>query len=108
MKKLIEFPVKDGESIVVEVDEAEPEGGMVRVTRLGDAIETASQTFEAAMERIRPALASIVTIVRDINEPNEIGVEFGIKMSAKAGVVIASTDAEANFAVKLTWKKKED
>lgn len=109
MKKLIQFPGEDGEFIVVEVEEAEPLYGEERVATLpGEVVETASQTFEAAMEKIRPALSSIVTLLRDINEPNEIAVEFGIKMSAKAGAFVASADAEANFSVKLTWQKKAD
>jgi len=37
MKRLIEFPLEDGGAIVVEVDEPEPPGGVVRAARLGAA-----------------------------------------------------------------------
>ena len=36
----------------------------------------------------------------------EIEVEFGMKMDVKAGAIIASTGVEANFKVKLKWKRE--
>jgi len=39
--------------------------------------------------------------------PSEIGVEFGIKVSADAKAYIASAGGEANFKVTLIWKRKE-
>jgi Trypsin-co-occurring domain 1 len=37
--------------------------------------------------------------------PDEFTVEFGVKLSAKAAVVIASATTDANFKVTLKWKK---
>lgn len=34
-------------------------------------------------------------------------MQFGIKLSAAAGAVIAKAGSEANFAVKLNWKRAE-
>ena len=47
MKRLIEFPLEEGGSIVVEVDEPAPEGGVVRAARPGEVAAKAGQTFEA-------------------------------------------------------------
>lgn len=106
MKHLVEFPLEDGSTTVVEVNEPEPDG-VRRVARAGEIAEKATQTFEAALERIKPAASAIVAKLRDLNTtPSEIGVEFGIKLSAKAGAIFASADSEANFKVTLKWKPK--
>ncbi len=107
MKRLIEYPLKDGSSVTVEVDEPEPEGGMVRASRSGEVVEKAKQEFETVMQRVKPMAAVIINTLSDLSEsPNEIGVEFGVKLSAAAGVVIASAGVEANYKVTLKWVRK--
>ena len=41
---------------------------------------------------------------KEMNTPDEIDLEFGIKFNAKAGAVFASVDSEATFKVSLKWK----
>jgi len=111
MKRLIEFPLEDGGSILVEVDELE--GGVVRAaTRPGEVVEKAKQSFEAALDKIKPAAAAIVAKLRGLSDPpDEMEVEFGLKMSAKAGAMVAAAGTEANYKVTLKWKrgqKKDD
>ncbi len=105
MKCLIEFPLEDGSSIVVEVEEAEPEGGMVYAgTRPGAVAEKATQTFEAALEKVKPAANTIIAKLRGLSDPpDEIEVEFGLKMNADTGAIVASAGVEANYKVTLTW-----
>ena len=104
MKHLVEFPTEDGSVILMEVDEPEIEG-VVRVARIDDVAEVASQTFESALDGMRPAASAIIKKLRDMSvPPDQIGVEFGLKFSAKAGAIFASADAEANLKVTLTWK----
>ncbi|MGH2593215.1 MAG: CU044_2847 family protein [Anaerolineae bacterium] len=38
--------------------------------------------------------------------PDEVGVEFGIKLNAEAGAFVALAGAEANYKVTLKWTKK--
>ena len=106
MKRLIEYPLEGGGVILVEVDGVEPTGSRVRGGSPAEVAERARQTFEASLERIKPAAAAIIAKIRELSDkPEEIGVEFGIKLSAEAGVVIASTGVEANFKVTLLWKR---
>jgi hypothetical protein len=106
VKRLIEFPLDDGSSILVEVDEPETEG-TVRAARPGEVAETARQTFEGALEKIKPAAIAIISKLRDVSDPpDQIGVEFGIKLNANAGAVIASAGVEANYKVTLSWNRK--
>lgn len=73
--------MEDGGSIVVEVDEPAPEGGVVRAARPGEIAAKAGQTFEAALERIKPATGTIIAKLRGLSDPpDEAVVEFGLKM----------------------------
>jgi Trypsin-co-occurring domain 1 len=106
MKRLVEFPLEDGGSIVVEVDEPGPETGFEQVSRPGEIAEKAGQTFEVALEKIRPAAVAIVAKLIDLpRRPDEITVQFRIKLGGQVGAFVASADAEANYAVTLTWRK---
>lgn len=105
MKRLIEFPLEDGSTILVEVDEPEPTGGVERVARPGEVFRT-QIPFEQALSKIRPVAEHIITHLHSLrNSPDEVGVEFAFKLSAKADIIIASADTEGNFKVTLTWKQ---
>jgi len=38
--------------------------------------------------------------------PESVSVEFGIKFSAQAGVVLAASAVEGNCKITLSWKPK--
>jgi hypothetical protein len=108
MIRLVEFPLEDGTTILVEIDEPE-QGGLVKVSRAGDAIAKAQQTLEKALEKVKPAAQSIILQLRKLHDaPDEIEVAFGLKLSAEAGAVLASAGAEANYTVTLKWVKERE
>ena len=102
MKHLVEFPLEEGGSILIQIDEPES-GGTVRAGR--DAtIEKARETFEDALNKVLPAAKSVVEQLRNMeSKPDEIEVTFGINLSAQAGAFIASATAQANFGVTVRW-----
>jgi Trypsin-co-occurring domain 1 len=105
MKRYVDFPLEGGEKFRVEVS-----GDEERVTRGDpkDVIEPASVAFDAALAKLQPICSAIVRQARGlVDQPEEFSVEFGVKLSAEAGVVIASTAAEANLKVRVEWKRKE-
>ena len=108
MKRLIEFPLEDGTTILVETDAPE-EPGPVPAMRGGPEMpERAGQTFEAALDKIRPAAQAIIQKLRALHDPpDEIEVEFGLKLNAQAGAFVAAAGTEANYKVTLTWKREE-
>ena len=108
MKRLVEFTLEDGSTILVESEETVSGGGpVVRGGGPGDVIERAQLGFEAALGKIKPVAAAFIAKVRDIADaPEQVGIEFGIKLGAKTGAFIASADAEATFKVTLTWKRE--
>jgi hypothetical protein len=102
MKRLVEFPLEEGGSIVVEIDEPET-GGTVRAGR-EDKIEKARETFEDALNKVLPVTKTVVEKVRGMaSRPDEIEVTFGVNLSTMAGAVIASASATANFGVTVRW-----
>jgi hypothetical protein len=106
MKHLVEFPLEDGGSIVVEVDEPESEG-IVRAAR-ENTIVKAKETLEEALNKILPVTRSVVEKLSSLaDRPEEIEIRFGVKLSTAAGAVIASASAEANFDVTVRWSAKE-
>jgi hypothetical protein len=107
MKQLIEFSLEDGGTMLVQVDEPAPEGGVVRAARPGEIVAKASQTFESALDKIKPAAGAIIAKLRGLADPpDEIEVEFGLTLNAEAGAFVAAAGAEANYTVKLTWKRE--
>jgi len=107
MKHLVEFPLEDGTTILVEVDDSET-GSVVRSGRVGDVVSKSQKTFEEAMDKVKPAASAIIAKIRSLHDaPDEVEVEFGLKMSADAGAFVASAGVEANYKVTLKWKKEE-
>jgi hypothetical protein len=105
VNRLVEFPLEEGGSVVVEVAESELPEGPVRAARPGEVAAKAMQSFEAALAKVRPAAEGIIANLRSIGvPPAEIEVEFSIKLSAGAGAFIASAGGEANYRVHLKWQ----
>jgi hypothetical protein len=101
--RLIEIPLDAGGSILVEVDE--PTHPLVRGGR-EDVIERAGDSFETVLDRVRPAYAAVLQRFSDVAEgPEEISLEFGLKLTAEAGAIIAKAGGEANFTISVTWRK---
>jgi hypothetical protein len=106
MKSLIEYPLASGGSILIEVEQTDVEGTM-RAARPGEIAARASQTFEDALDSIKPAIASVISKLKDLSMPGQIGIEFGIKLGAKAGAIFTSADFEATFKINLIWKSDD-
>jgi hypothetical protein len=105
MKHLVEFPLQDGGSIVIEVDEPESQG-TIRAGR-GDAVVKAKETLEEALNHVLPVTKSVTEKLRSIeNRPDGIEISFGVKLTTRFGAIIA-VGAEANFGVKVHWTEKE-
>lgn len=106
-KRVMEFKMDDGTPVYVEV--AQGEGyDAERVTRGGSGqhgFVEAEKRFTDAISRVKPAAEFVLNAFREMNEPDQIGLEFGVKFNAKAGAILASVDSEATFKVSLLWKK---
>ncbi len=105
MKKLIEFEM-GGQPVYVEAEVSELRGCSWSA-RQEDEPEKAESRFADAMAQVKPAAEVVLKTFREMNTPDEIGLEFGLKFKAKTGVIFASADSEATFKVSLKWTNEK-
>jgi hypothetical protein len=105
MRRLIEFTVPGGGTLLAEVDE--PEGAGPRPAGTGDgAIERATMGIDQAISKVRPLAELLLSELQALtHKPDQVAVDFGIKLNASAGIVIANTAVEGNCKITLSWKQ---
>jgi hypothetical protein len=111
VRQLVEFPLDDGGSVFVEVDDREGAAGYVKAARPGDLAAKAEQTFDAALSVVGNVATSLVGQVQRMGaalRPNEVEVQFGLSFSGRVGAVIAATEGEAQVMVTLRWVPSGD
>ncbi|GGW59264.1 hypothetical protein GCM10010503_40560 [Streptomyces lucensis JCM 4490] len=102
----------DGSVLRVEVDEADglpPHGDAYEPVsrRRGNAPAAAADTLRQAVDRVRPAVQDVLASLRAMPEtPDRVCLEFGVKLSADAGIVLARAATEAHFKVALEWESQ--
>lgn len=107
-KQLAQISLKSGKTVFIEVEkEAGQHDGKMQVARLSSLQEKVAKTFDDALDTTKEAAESLIEKLSELkNFPQEIEVEFGIKLTAGLDAIISSTGAEANFKVTLKWKNE--
>jgi Trypsin-co-occurring domain 1 len=100
MSEIVRFDLKDGAGVLVEVDD-DPTG-IVRASRGQDGVLEAGRRLTDALASVRDAAGQSISVLRSLG-PDGLELEFGVKLTAEAGAVIAKTAAEGHFTVKLSW-----
>lgn len=109
MTRLIAYQLEEGGTILVETDRDPSSSETVRGLRPSQLAENAQTTFGTAVAKIKPAAETVIQTLRELSDqPDEVSVAFGIKLSTEAGAIIAAVSAEANFTVSLLWKRKSE
>jgi hypothetical protein len=106
VKRVISYPLDAGGSVLIEVEE---DGGatVTRGLHPAEVVETVANTFESALEAIKPAAVAVASKFRNFADaPESVEVEFGLKFAGQAGAFIAFASTEAQFRVKVVWKGK--
>lgn len=110
-KQIAEFYLSDDNStkFLIEVEEPEIDGAIERVALpSGKSVLKASQSFEEAMERVKPMASTIISKLGDMNNPaDEVEVKFGLKLTADAGAVFTSVGGEVTYEITLKWKQNK-
>lgn len=98
MTRLVEFPLRQGGTVTVEVDDGSG-------PQLASAVpDKAKESFEDAAAAIRPVAEAVLGTLEDL-KPDRVTVELGVKFSASAGVIIARTAAEGHCKITLGWER---
>jgi hypothetical protein len=104
-KQLAQFSLSDGTTtFLVEVDD--PEDRTIQRVALpsGKQVLKVQQTFEEALKNIKPVASTIISKLRDLDQPaDEVEVKFGIKLTADAGAIFASVGGEVTYEITLKW-----
>ncbi|MFI6942897.1 CU044_2847 family protein [Streptomyces sp. NPDC050418] len=101
MGEYLEFSTEDGS--LVPVDFAADDEGQQLVSGADGAVR-ASRTFEDSLSGVRSAAESALRVFRDGSlRPDSVEIEFGVKLTAEAGALIAKSAMEGHLVVKLTW-----
>lgn len=99
-----EFKIDTAAPILVEI---EPKPGVRQVSlkredlgvESGKAIDSAMNTIYNTATRVNKTIEELAV------KPSQVEVEFGIKLIAETGAIIAKAGGEANFNIKLIWGK---
>jgi Trypsin-co-occurring domain 1 len=103
MDQLLQFE-SGGGTVLVEVADDEP--GIERAARVDDVVIKARESLENAMDQVRAVANATLSKLGDLaRQPEQVEVEFGVRLNAAAGAVIARTQAEGHLQVKLTWTR---
>ena len=109
MSDLLRFESEGGGAVLVEVAAAGG-GPVTRGGRPGPGlIEDAGESLERVLGQLGPVVNGVVSQLRQAADwPDEVEVEFAVKISADSNVIIARAGGEANFRVALKWARKAD
>jgi len=109
MARLAKFVLPDGNSIVAEVDDESFDTSRVMrggVLGSSEIVVKANESFETALDRVRWAAEGLLDRLTSLaSPPDEVEVEFGVKLNAETGAVIAKAATEANFKINLKWTR---
>lgn len=107
---LVRFPLDDAHTqwvvVAVPEEQAKAEGLELASRRGGELVKDAEETFDDATAIVTPVAESILGRLKNlVDPPTGIEVEFGLTLSFRAGAIIASSAAEGNFTIRLTWTR---
>jgi hypothetical protein len=107
--QVVEVPLAEGGTVLVEVDEMY-DGPVVRGGRGGGlSLPPMTEPLEQVLAGLGPATRAVLNQLRGLaDSPGEIQVEFAIKLTTDARIIIAKAGAEANFRVNLKWTRDSE
>src|SRR5215469_11268086 len=105
MPYFIEIPLSDGETILAEitgqVEDLAPVGSRGR-----DVVGRLPGSLTDALGRVQVFAGEVLSRMKEYHQPpDRVSVEFGLMFSAKAGVYIAESSAEAHLNVTAEWSR---
>lgn len=107
MPYYLEVPLSSGEVVLAEitgqVDDVAPFG------RGKDVLGRLSGSFADGLDHVRSFASEALECLKKAPEPpDRVAVEFGIKFSAKGGMVLAEMAGEGHVAVTVEWCRSAD
>lgn len=105
MAEIVEYPLDGGGVLLVQSSSMDAGQGEVGLASSAEErVKKATETLESALAEVTPALKSVASKLRDLS-PDDLTVEFGLTLTAEAGVIVAKGSTEVHFTVTLAWSK---
>jgi hypothetical protein len=100
---MVRVPLRSGGEVLVEVSTADlPDEVVLATGEPGKAVGRLGTSLEDALDSIEPALSAVSERLRAAM-PNQLTIEFGMKMGGETGLILAKGTAEVNFKVSMSW-----
>ncbi|MFE7566097.1 CU044_2847 family protein [Streptomyces sp. NPDC057539] len=104
----LSVPFENGEVFVVELSDKQG-SGVIRASRGDGLFETSADTFESGMARVQRVAATMLERLADLpRKPGHVRAEFGLRVTADAGLVVAKGSGDAHIKLELEWSRPED
>ncbi len=105
---MTDFTREEGKGILVEFA---PRPGMQQIASFdvttGRLEELSRKALDSALSTIGQMARRVIALRDEIPaEFTQVDVEFGIKLDAEVGSLIAKAGGEAAISVKLTWERR--
>jgi Trypsin-co-occurring domain 1 len=102
MDDIVRFETGTGGALLVEVED--DSFGIERCARTEKGVVEAVERLDEVMAKVRPAIREVIEALREL-APDEREIEFGVKLNAELGALIAKTSVDAHFVVRLAWRR---
>ncbi|MFH9264763.1 CU044_2847 family protein [Streptomyces sp. NPDC017546] len=103
----LSVPFEDGEVFVVELPDDQG-SGVIRASRGDGLFEASADTFESGMARVQRVAATMLERLADLpRSPDHVRAEFGLRVTAEAGLVVAKGSGDAHIKLELEWSRTE-
>lgn len=101
------FTIDKDAPILIELT-PRPGVRQVAIPRPKELAEKSAQALQNAMNTIYNMADRMNTLIDNLaGNPDEVEMEFGLKLDMEANAYVAKAGAEATINVSLTWKRKE-
>jgi hypothetical protein len=97
-----------GSTILVELRPSSIQGEQQVSLQSSAAIDKSQQAFQQAMQTTRDVAHEVFETIRAIplvERPDEITLEFGLKLTVGGNVLVANASTEAQINVVMKWNK---
>ena len=78
--------------------------------QMDELAKKSQKAIDHAMSTIQNMASKVVAAIKELPKselPDKVEVEFGLKLDAEAGAMIAKAGAEASIVVTLAWERPE-
>jgi hypothetical protein len=99
MTEVLRYEVGSG-TVLVEADENSY--GVNRPSRNEQGIVDVGRRLEDALASVRPAARAVLEAMAELT-PEQMEIEFGVRLAGDAGALIAKGTADAHFVLRMSW-----